>query len=140
MCLVRRCLVLQTYVGQNDKRATTGRSRDGNMDGYTDGLWLVRLVFQRGLAGIYLLVFIGALNQFPVLLGEQGLLPAADFMRRVNFQEAPSIFYWRYSDRFIKAVAWVGILLSLVALAGISERGPVILSTLTWLVLWFLYL
>ena len=110
------------------------------MDGYTQGLWLVRLVFQRGLAAIYLLAFLGALNQFPVLLGERGLLPAADFIRRVSFQESPSIFYWRFSDRFIKGVAWVGILLSLAALAGLSERGPAVLSAATWLALYFLYL
>jgi hypothetical protein len=45
------------------------------LDTYADGLQLVRLIFQRSLAGIYLIAFIAALNQFPALLGEKGLLP-----------------------------------------------------------------
>ena len=39
-----------------------------------DGLWLVRLIFQRGLAGVCLVAIVVALNQFPALLGEKGLL------------------------------------------------------------------
>ena len=42
------------------------------MDGYADGVWLVRCALQRGLAAIYLVAFLGALNQFRPLLGEQG--------------------------------------------------------------------
>src|SRR5438128_727488 len=110
------------------------------MDDYTQGLWLVRLVFQRGLAVLYLLAFAGALNQFPALLGEGGLLPVANFIKRRSFIEGPSLFYWRCSDRFIKSVAWVGIFLSLLALSGISESGSIVLSAATWLGLWFLYL
>jgi len=110
------------------------------MDGYTQGLWLVRLVFQRGLAAIYLVAFLGALNQFPALLGEKGLLPVSHFVQRVSFQEAPSVFHWRCSDRFIKGIAWVGIFLSLLSLTGVSERGPLALSATTWLGLGFLYL
>jgi hypothetical protein len=43
------------------------------MGGYWDGLRLVRLVFQRGLAAIYLVGFVVALNQFRAPLGEKGL-------------------------------------------------------------------
>jgi hypothetical protein len=110
------------------------------MDAYMQGLWLVRLAFQRGLAGIYFIAFLAALNQFPALLGEQGLLPAAEFVARVPFRAAPSLFHFRCSDRFVKGVAWVGIALSLIALLGASERGPIWLSAATWILLWFLYL
>lgn len=110
------------------------------MDDYTQGLWLVRLIFQRGLAAIYLLAFLGALNQFPALLGERGLLPIVEFIKQTRFQEAPSLFRLRCTDRSIRAAAWLGILLSLVALTGLSERGPVVVSALVWLCLWSLYL
>jgi hypothetical protein len=40
----------------------------------------------------------------------------------------------------IKSAAWLGILLSLCALFGLEEHGPVLLFTMTWLSLWFLYL
>ncbi|TMC65826.1 MAG: lipase maturation factor family protein, partial [Chloroflexota bacterium] len=61
--------------------------------------WLSRLVFERGLAVIYLIAFVVALNQFRPLLGERGLQPAPRFMARVPFRLTPSLFYLRYSDR-----------------------------------------
>jgi hypothetical protein len=105
-----------------------------------DGLWLVRLVFQRGLAAVCLVAFVVALNQFPALLGEKGLLPACRFVRRVPFRRAPSLFHWRCSDGFARVLACLGILLSAAALTGLSESGPVLVSAATWLALWFLYL
>ena len=110
------------------------------MGDYWDGLWLVRLVFQRGLAAIYLVAFVGALNQFPALLGEKGLLPACQFVRRAPFRSAPSLFHWRCTDGFARALAWLGILLSVAALTGLSEQGPMLLSAATWVAMWLLYL
>lgn len=107
---------------------------------YFDGLWLTRLLFQRGLAAIFLIGFAGALNQFPALLGERGLLPAPDFLRLVRFRDAPSLFHWRYSDRLLRGVAWLGIALSALALLGITERRAIWMSMAAWLVLWALYL
>ncbi|HWO43264.1 MAG TPA: lipase maturation factor family protein [Candidatus Eisenbacteria bacterium] len=110
------------------------------MESYFDGLSLVRLLFQRGLAAIYLIAFVAALNQFRPLLGEQGLLPVPAFLKRVSFRDAPSLFHWYYSDRLFVAVAWAGIVLALIALCGVSERGSLWLSIATWLTLWVLYL
>jgi hypothetical protein len=110
------------------------------MNDYAEGLWLVRLVFQRGLAALFLLAFIGALYQFPALLGERGLLPGCRLAKRAGFRKAPSLFHWRCSDRFVRGTAWTGIVLSLAALSGVSESGPFAVSAATWLGLWFLYL
>lgn len=95
---------------------------------------------QRGLAALYLIAFLVVLQQFKPLLGERGLLPVPAFVKRLHFWEAPSIFLWRYSDRMLDAVAWVGILLSAVALSGLSEVGPIWISIGIWLLLWVLYL
>jgi hypothetical protein len=110
------------------------------MGWYIGSLWWVRLLFQRGLAAIYLLAFLSALNQFRPLLGERGLLPTPRFLERAGFLEAPSIFHLHYSDRFFAAVAWLGLVLSAVAVFGLSEDGPLWLSMGVWLVLWTLYL
>ena len=110
------------------------------MEGYFDGLFWPRCLFQRGLAAIYLIAFGSALNQFRPLLGEAGLLPVPRFLARSGFRETPSLFHLRYSDRLFALVAWVGIALSLCALLGISERGPLWLSCAVWLALWALYL
>jgi hypothetical protein len=44
------------------------------LEPYSDGFQITRILFQRSLAGIYLIAFGVALNQFPALLGEKGLL------------------------------------------------------------------
>ncbi|MDQ1375113.1 MAG: hypothetical protein QOJ09_2451, partial [Actinomycetota bacterium] len=105
-----------------------------------DGYWLSRLVLQRALAGVYLIAFIVARNQFPALLGERGLTPVPRYLRLVRFRQAPSLFHWRYSDRVFRVVAWVGMMAAAACLLGLPERGPLVASMLTWAVLWVLYL
>lgn len=102
--------------------------------------WLARFAFQRGLALIYLLAFLVALNQFRALVGERGLLPVPEFLRYVDFRRAPSMFHLFYSDRFFGGVAWTGIALSVVALTSFSERGPLWVSIAVWASLYLLYL
>jgi len=102
--------------------------------------WLARLVIERGLGLVYLLGFLNALNQFPALLGEHGLLPVTRFLRGVRFPDAPSLFHFRYSDRLLRAVALIGIVLSLAIILGIPQAGPLWAPMLAWLVLWALYL
>jgi hypothetical protein len=48
--------------------------------------WLPRLLFQRGLALVYLIAFVLAVNQFRPLLGEHGLLPVPLFVKQVAFR------------------------------------------------------
>ncbi len=99
-----------------------------------------RWLFQRGLAAIYIVAFATALAQFPALLGERGLLPVPRFVAVVPFRTAPSIFHLHYSDRFFRATAWIGVLLSLAALTGVTDAAPPALSIAMGLVLWALYL
>ena len=110
------------------------------METYFGDVWAVRLLLQRGLAAIYLVAFAGAFNQFPALLGERGLLPAPSYLARVGFFEAPSLFHLHYSDRLLRIAAALGVALSLCALAGVSDAGPIWLSVAVWLALWALYL
>ncbi len=109
------------------------------MEAYVGELWVVRLLLQRGLAAVYLVAFVSARNQFRPLLGERGLEPAPKLLARVSFRQAPSVFHLHYSDRFFACLAWVGILLSAVALSGLSERSAWV-SVPLWLTLWALYL
>ncbi|NLU68714.1 lipase maturation factor family protein [Streptomyces sp. HNM0574] len=102
--------------------------------------WLSRMVLQRALAVLYLVGFVSAAVQFRALLGERGLLPVPDFLRRVPFKAAPSLFHWRYSDRLFAACAWGGALLSAAVAAGAADAVPLWTSMLMWAVLWVLYL
>src|SRR6202165_1747349 len=111
------------------------------VDGWVQpAYWLSRLVFARGLAAIYLIAFLTAVNQFRPLLGERGLLPAPRFLAAVPFRLSPSLFHLRYSDRLLAAVAWLGVLLSAAILVGLADAAPLLLWMLVWLVLWVLYL
>jgi hypothetical protein len=105
-----------------------------------DEYWVMRVLFQRALAAVYLVAFLVTLHQFRPLLGERGLLPVPDFTARVRFLDAPSIFHWRYSDRMLTAVAWAGIALAAGALLGLTDRVPLAVAMLVWLALWALYL
>ena len=101
---------------------------------------LARWVFQRGLAAIYLVAFIAALNQFRALLGSNGLLPIPEFVRRVPFRKSPSVFHWRYSDRLFAAVAVAGATLAAATVVGVTDWLPLPLALLVWILLWLLYL
>ncbi|MEV8031741.1 lipase maturation factor family protein [Streptomyces sp. NPDC002742] len=102
--------------------------------------WLSRLVFQRALAVLYLVAFLGAALQFRALIGERGMLPVPRFVRRVAFRDAPSVFQLRYSDRFFAAWCWTGCAVSLALAAGLDGRLPLWGAMLSWLVPWALYL
>lgn len=110
------------------------------MEGWFGELALVRFVVQRGLACIYAIAFLSAWNQFPALLGERGLLPVPDFLARIPFRSAPSLFYAGYSDRRFRLVAGLGLALSCVALSGVSESHGELVSLSVWLGLYVLYL
>jgi hypothetical protein len=102
--------------------------------------WLSRLLIERALAAIYLIAFLVALNQFRPLLGERGLLPAPEFLRRVPFSRTPSLFHLHYSDRVLSAACWSGIVLSAAAVLGLVEAAPLWAFMLAWFAIWALYL
>ncbi len=102
--------------------------------------WLSRLVFQRGLATIYLIGFVVSANQFRGLLGSRGLLPIPAFVRRAPMRQAPSLFQLHYSDRFFAGTAWSGAALAAATVAGLADAGPLWTSMAIWAVLWGLYL
>ncbi|WP_149823908.1 lipase maturation factor family protein [Streptomyces tailanensis] len=102
--------------------------------------WLSRLLFQRALAVIYLVAFLGAALQFRALLGERGMLPIPRFVERVPFRHSPSVFHFHYSDRFFAAWAWAGCAVSLALVAGLDSWLPLWAGMLLWLVPWVMYL
>ncbi|WOI61271.1 lipase maturation factor family protein [Streptomyces fradiae] len=102
--------------------------------------WLGRLVFQRGLAGLYLVAFVCAALQFRPLIGERGMTPVPAYLRRVPARRAPSLFRLHYSDRFFAVCAWTGAGLALALAAGAGDAVPLAASMPLWAVLWGLYL
>ncbi|WP_267643345.1 lipase maturation factor family protein [Haloarchaeobius amylolyticus] len=109
----------------------------------TADYWLVRFVFQRGLALLYLLAFLVAANQFRPLAGEDGLLPIDEYVEGVSFRERPSLFYVFPDDRTIGLAAWTGVGLALLALVAgpywLPEPYAIPASMLLWAAMWGLY-
>ncbi|MEU3305304.1 lipase maturation factor family protein [Streptomyces sp. NPDC006678] len=102
--------------------------------------WLSRLVFQRALATVYLVGFVGAALQFRALIGERGMLPVPEYLRYATMRRAPGLFQLHYSDRFFACCAWAGAALSAALLAGAADRLPLWTAMLCWAALWALYL
>lgn len=102
--------------------------------------YLTRAAYQHGMALIYLLAFLVAYNQFVPLLGEKGLLPVPRFIKWVTFRHSPSLFLFFPKDYAFKGAALAGIILSLLALSGVSEQYGLIFSMAVWGLLWLLYL
>ncbi|MFD9391961.1 lipase maturation factor family protein [Streptomyces sp. NPDC060000] len=102
--------------------------------------WMSRLVFQRALAGVYLIAFLTAALQFRPLLGERGMLPVPRYVERVPFRRAPSLFQLRYSDRLFAVCAWTGCAVSVALIAGLDGLLPLWAAMSLWLVPWALYL
>lgn len=118
-----------------------GHSVGSTMDWFSAGDYeLARQVLQRGIAGCYLVAFISAINQFPALLGEHGLLPTPRFVARISFRQSPSLFHWRYSDRMLVTLAWVCAVLSASVVIGLPQLAPSWVPMIVFLLIWAAYL
>ncbi|MEU7583238.1 lipase maturation factor family protein [Streptomyces sp. NPDC041068] len=104
-----------------------------------DAYWLSRLIFQRALAAIYVVAFLGAALQFRALIGERGMLPVPRYVARVPFKRAPSLFQLHYSDRFFALCAWTGCAVGVALLLGADGHLPLWGAMALWLVPWALY-
>lgn len=107
---------------------------------------IAREVLQRGVALLYVVAFVSALNQFPALLGEHGLLPAPRFLATAYGRSQPTLFRLRrggapiYSDRLLRVVAGTGTGLSALVVVGVLQRTPSWVFVPAVLIVWFLYL
>ena len=82
-----------------------------------------------------------ALDQFPALLGERGLLPVPRYLARRAFRDSPSLFHCatptgcsrlrRLERRRSSPLAWC---------SAFPHAGPLWAPMLVWLLLWALYL
>ena len=104
---------------------------------------IAREVIQRGVAALFVLAFLSSYHQFPVLLGERGLLPVGEFLDRPSARRQPSLFHWRrlaYSDRLLRLVCLIGMLLGISVVIGLPQQGPAWTTIPVFLAMWGLYL
>ncbi len=104
---------------------------------------VVRWLFPRLLAAIYLIAFISWGVQYDGLVGENGILPAKNLLENVHafeerehqtlFWQFPSMFHWHYSDAFAHGCLIACCVLAVLVMAGVAQ-GPLLA------LLWFGYL
>lgn len=97
-------------------------------------------LFVRLVALVYAVAFVSLGVQVRGLVGEEGILPAADYLSRLTemfgtraFFDAPSIFWVASGDGWLEAACWSGACFSLLAAGGVAQ-GPLLLLN------WALYL
>ncbi|GGI04447.1 lipase maturation factor family protein [Egicoccus halophilus] len=105
-----------------------------------DGYLLARELFQRGVGAVYAIAFVTVVQQWRPLLGADGLTPVPAFVARVPWRRSPSLFHWRYDDRFAAVLAWVGLGLSLAVVAGVPQRAGTPATVVVFALLFLLYL
>jgi predicted DCC family thiol-disulfide oxidoreductase YuxK len=105
---------------------------------------LVRSLFLRLLGLVYLCAFLSLANQVDGLIGEHGILPAAQFMDVAReFARAngswhahfllPTLCWLSSSDAFLHLLSWGGVALSALVIGGVATAPALAL-------LWMFYL
>ncbi len=101
---------------------------------------MLRFVLLRGVGLLYVVAFAIVVNQGPLLLGHDGLTPIDLFLDRVKdnlgpeaLTRLPTLFWLDDSDFALAATGWLGLVLAVATLLGVSNA--VVLA-----VLWVLHL
>ncbi|MCP3981582.1 MAG: lipase maturation factor family protein [bacterium] len=101
---------------------------------------LVRWLFLRCLGGVFLVALLSLWVQIIPLVGESGILPAADFFDRARdalgsdaVRRVPTLLWLADSDAALHGLCAAGTLLSLLLVAGVAQLPCLVL-------LWAIYL
>ena len=125
-----------------ENKMDSGFQNAPRVPGTHSSYWLTRFLILRLLGVIYAIAFLVAINQVIPLIGSNGLLPVANYLKQVSgalgsdgagFMRLPSIFWLGHSDTALLTMAWIGFVLSCVVAAGYA-------NALLLAILWFLYM
>ncbi len=96
-----------------------------------------RALFLRLLGLVYLVAFASLTPQVIGLVGDQGLLPAAGYLERAYdlfgvdaYRQLPTLLWLWPSDGMLLTLCWLGMALSVAAVAGLA---PIPVFALLWL-------
>jgi len=102
--------------------------------------FITRFVLLRLIGFVYFFAFLSLATQVIPLIGENGLLPAKNFLATFRFDSKldaffnlPTLFWLQLSDRMLVTLAWVGVILSFIVMIGFAN-APLMF------ILWFLYM
>lgn len=98
------------------------------------GRLLPRWLFLRALGVIYFSAFFSLLFQIRGLIGPNGILPAAEYLRAVTnsigfarFWYAPTLLWFSTGNHMLMALCWTGLVASVLLTINIFPRGMLLL-------------
>ena len=110
-------------------------SRSGPSDRF-----LSRWIFLRALGVIYFSAFFSLVFQIRGLIGPQGILPAAEFLKSVAAQigyarywYAPSVLWFSNGSHMLMALCWVGMLAATLLVFNFWPRGMLVICFVCFL-------
>jgi lipase maturation factor 1 len=96
-------------------------------EGAADQL-IARWVFLRAMGAIYFSAFLALAFQIRGMIGAQGILPASEYLEKVRtlgalrLWYAPTVLWWGSGNHALMALAWVGLVASLLVVANVAPR------------------
>ncbi len=101
---------------------------------------IARWLFLRALGLIYFSAFYSLLFQIRGLIGNNGILPATEFLEAVahsygpaRFWFAPSLFWLSTGNAWLMAVCWIGLLASVLLVFNLWPRGMLVVCFVCFL-------
>jgi hypothetical protein len=106
--------------------------------GWPDSGPKVARLFDRLLALVFLDAFVSLGAQVHVLYGSRGLIPATQYLAEAHaqglgFLQFPTLFWWGVGDGALTLGIVCGVLVSLIAVAGVQPRVCLALATVLYL-------
>jgi Lipase maturation factor len=99
-----------------------------------------RWLFLRALGVIYFSAFFSLLFQIRGLIGPEGILPAAEYLRAVTtsigfsrFWYAPTLLWFSAGNHALMAVCWAGLVASVLLIINVFPRGMLLVCFLCFL-------
>ena len=101
---------------------------------------LPRWLFLRALGLIYFSAFYSLLFQIRGLIGQNGILPASEYLRAVNnsfgfarFWYAPTLLWFSAANHMSMVIVWAGLLASVLLTINIFPRGMLLICFICFL-------
>ena len=101
---------------------------------------LSRWLFLRLLGGVYLIAFLSLAWQILGLVGEQGILPAGEYLARAEqvygtsaYRIFPTLAWLSASDAVLRFLCWGGAISAVLLIAGIAPMPMLVLLWVTYL-------
>lgn len=101
--------------------------------------FIARWLFLRAIGLIYFSAFFALLFQIRGLIGPQGILPSADYLRvahslgALRFWYVPSLLWLSSGDGMLMALCWIGLIASVVLVANLWPRVMLLVCFLCFL-------